>query len=112
MTCANGVSIAKGPPRCSSVATAHTSEQRRAVRQDLDRHVAIPSRVLRSVNLAQPAGAQDLIRAESGAGGEGQTVGLYGRSVSAEPLFPARAFIVTNLPLANQAVVRFYNKRG
>jgi hypothetical protein len=27
-------------------------------------------------------------------------------------LFPRVGFIVTNLPLPNQAVVRFYNKRG
>jgi hypothetical protein len=27
-------------------------------------------------------------------------------------LFPRVGFIVTNLPLSNRAVVRFYNKRG
>ena len=59
------------------------------VRQDLDRHVAIQRRVARSVDLAHaagPEGGEDLVRAEAGAGAEGQTVGLYGRSASAGQL--------------------------
>ena len=43
--------------------------------EDLDRHVALESRVARPVDLAHPAGpksGKDFVRAEAGAGGEGQ----------------------------------------
>ena len=53
-------------------------------RQDLDRDRAIEPRVARAIDLPHPAGpkgGEDLVRAEAGAGGEGQQVrrGLYER---------------------------------
>ena len=53
----------------------------------LDRDVAIEPRVARPIHFTHAAGAEggeDLVRAEASAGGEGQTVGLYGRSGSAD----------------------------
>ncbi len=56
---------------------------RERLRQDLDRDVAIELRVARAIDLPHAAFADrrsDLVDAETGAGSEGQVVGLYGRT--------------------------------
>ena len=60
--------------------------------QDLDRDITIELGVARPVYLAHSAFADlrgDFVDAETGAGGESQTMGLYGRDGCGDAITPA-----------------------